>query len=95
MAAVGAFGTDTYGPAPGVPPRPCSTLSAQYNDSVPRSSLGTRWWNYDSSAAVHYGMHPDFVRDAGTVPGGADLIDNNFIFGADYFLQTWKRTGSP
>ena len=92
--AVGAFGTDTDGLAPGMPPRPGSTLSAQYNDSFPRSSLGTKWWNYDSDGAAHYGMLPDFLRDARTAPGGADLIDNNFMFGADYFLQTWTKCES-
>lgn len=92
--AVGSFGTDTDGLAPGMPPRPGSALSAQYNDSFPRSSLGTRWWDYDSDGVAHYGMLPDFIRDARTAPGGASLIDNNFLFGADYFLQTWKKCES-
>jgi len=31
------------------------------------------------------------LKDARTAPGGAALIDNNLMFGADYFLQTWKQ----
>jgi hypothetical protein len=89
--AVAGFGTDTDGLAPGMPPRAGSSLSTQYNDSFPRSSLGTKWWNYDSDGVVHYGMLPDFLKDARTAPGEAALIDNNFMFGADYFLQTWKK----
>jgi microsomal dipeptidase-like Zn-dependent dipeptidase len=89
--AVAAFGTDTDGLAKGMPPRPGSAIGSQYNDSFPRSSLNTKWWNYDSDGVVHYGMLPEFLKDARTAPGGAALIDNNFMFGADYFLQTWKK----
>jgi microsomal dipeptidase-like Zn-dependent dipeptidase len=89
--AVASFGTDTDGLAKGMPPRPGSAIASQYNDSFPRSSLNTKWWNYDSDGVVHFGMLPEFLKDARTAPGGAALIDNNFMFGADYFLQTWKK----
>jgi microsomal dipeptidase-like Zn-dependent dipeptidase len=89
--AVAGFGTDTDGIAMGMPPRPGSSLSSQYSDSFPRSSLGTKWWNYDSDGVAHYGMLPDFLKDVRTAPGGAALVDDNLMFGADYFLQTWKE----
>jgi len=62
-----------------------------YDDNFPRSAAGTRWFNYNSDGVAHYGMLNDFVRDARTMPGGAELIDNNLMAGAEYFLETWKR----
>ena len=87
--ASAGFGTDTDGLAMGMPPRPGSRLA--YDDNFPRSSAGTRWWNYNTDGVAHYGMINDFVRDARTGPGGPDLVDNNLMLGADYFLETWKR----
>jgi len=36
-------------------------------------------------------MLPDFLADARTAPNGANLVDNNLMYGADYFFQTWKK----
>ena len=91
--AVAGFGTDTDGLAMGMPPRPGSAVP--YDDNFPRSAAGTRWFNYNDNntygGVAHYGMLNDFVRDARTMPGGAELIDNNLMSGANYFLETWKR----
>ena len=87
--AVAGLGTDTDGLALGMPPR--SASSVPYDDSFPRSSLGTKWWNYNTDGVAHYGMLADFVKDARTSPSLGFLIDNNLMFGADYFLQTWKK----
>jgi hypothetical protein len=65
--------------------------SVHYDDSFPRSSLGTRRWDYNTDGVAHYGMLPDFLKDARTAPGGVDVVDNSLMYGADYFLQTWKK----
>jgi len=87
--AVAGFGTDTDGLAMGMKPRPGS--SVQYSDSFPKSSLGTAWWDYNHVGVAHYGMLPDFLQDARTAAGGPEVVDGNLMFGADYFLQTWKK----
>ena len=87
--AIAGFGTDTDGLALGMPPRPGSAV--QYSDAFPRSSLSTKWWNYNTDGVAHYGMLPDFLRDAGTAPGGGEAVSSSVMFGADYFLQTWKK----
>ena len=48
-----------------------------------------RTWNYNTEGVAHYGMLPDFVQDVRSLPNGAQMIDNNFMFGADYFFHTW------
>ena len=83
------FGTDTDGLATGMPKRVGSAV--HYDDSFPRSSLGTKQWDYNTDGVAHFGMLPDFLKDARTTQGGVDVVDNNVMFGADYFLQTWKK----
>jgi hypothetical protein len=87
--AVAGFGTDTNGLAAGMPPRQNSAV--RYSDEFPRSSLGTKWWDYNKDGVAHYGMLPDFLHDARTLAGGKEVVDNGMMFGADYFLQTWKK----
>jgi hypothetical protein len=88
--AVAGFGTDTEGLALGMPPR--SGSSVQYDNSkFPMSTLGTLSWDYNVGGVAHYGMLPDFLKDVRTAPGGDALIDDNLMFGADYFLQTWRK----
>jgi hypothetical protein len=87
--AIGGFGTDTDGLAMGMPPRPGSRV--QYSRSFPISSSGTKSWDYNKLGVAHYGMLPDFLADARTAPNGANLVDNNLMYGADYFFQTWKK----
>ena len=87
--AVAGFGTDTDGLAMGMPPRPGSAVP--YDDNFPRSAAGTKWFNYNTDGVAHYGMLNDFVRDARTLPGGVELIDNTLMSGANYFLETWQR----
>jgi microsomal dipeptidase-like Zn-dependent dipeptidase len=86
------FGTDTDGLAMGMPRRPGS--SVHYDDSFPRSSSGTKWWDYNLDGVAHYGMLADFVKDASNSPALGSLVQNNLMFGADYFLQTWKKCES-
>jgi len=88
IAAAG-FGTDTDGLALGMPPRQGS--SVQYTNSFPASNLGTKTWNYNTDGVAHYGMLPDFLLDARTAPNGADLIDNNLMWGAQYFVDAWHK----
>ncbi len=94
--AIAGFGTDTDGLAMGMPHRAGS--SVRYDDAFPRSTLGTQWWNYNKDGVAHYGMLTDFLKDVRTAPAsgpgalnGADLVDNHLMFGADYFVQTWKK----
>jgi hypothetical protein len=64
--------------------------AVQYDSTFPPSSDGTRTWNYNTDGVVHYGMLPDFLRDVASLPGGADMVNNNFMYGADYFYKTWQ-----
>jgi microsomal dipeptidase-like Zn-dependent dipeptidase len=81
------FGTDTNGFAPGMPPR---GSSVQYNNAFPPSKDGDKTWNYNRDGMAHYGMLWDFVQDVRSLPGGAALIDNNLMYGAEYFFRTWQ-----
>jgi len=98
---IGAIGTDTDGMAMGMPPRKGSIV--RYDDNFPRSSAGTRFWNYNDSGeyggVAQYGMIYDYLKDVGTLPApsgypmnGAQVVDN-LMQGADYFLQTWQKCG--
>jgi len=104
--APAGFGTDTNGLAMGMKPRikvmgvpitPANPLgivrlsSVRYDASFPKSRLGNKEWDYNLDGVAHYGMLADFLKDAGTAPGGAALINNNLMNGADYFVQTWKK----
>ena len=98
---IAGFGTDTDGGARNMPPRPGSNvLYAPKDPSFPISALGNGQWNYNAQGVAHYGMLPDFLRDVKTYPSGGEKIfnfdstsrrmDGNVMYGADYFLQTWK-----
>ena len=57
----------------------------------------TKIRNYDNDDTAHCGMLTDFLVDVhppvsrlGTM-SGAQLLNNNLIFGADYVLKTWNR----
>ncbi|HEY4212633.1 MAG TPA: hypothetical protein VGM84_14225 [Steroidobacteraceae bacterium] len=69
-----------------LPPAP----AVVYDASFPASTEGTRTWNYNTEGVVHYGMLPDFLRDVASLPGGANMVNNNFMNGADYFYHTWQ-----
>lgn len=96
--AVAGFGTDMNGLVMGVKPRvtlvPPMTVrplsSVRYDGSFPKSQLGSRAWDYNVDGVAHYGMLADFLKDARTAPHGAELIDGNLMFGADYFFHTWR-----
>jgi hypothetical protein len=79
----------------------------RYSASFPCSGLGLHWWDYNKEGVAHYGMLPDFLLDVRGIKAtfhcllnkkpvdvpvdGANLIDENLMYGADYFLQTWKK----
>jgi microsomal dipeptidase-like Zn-dependent dipeptidase len=94
--AVAGFGTDTDGMAMGMKPRKGSAV--RYDDGFPRSVLGNKWWDYNKDGVAHYGMLPDFLKDVETAPAkgpgnlsGKQLVDDNLMYGADYFVQTWSK----
>jgi hypothetical protein len=62
----------------------------QYSSAFPMSSLGNKTWDYNIDGVAHYGMLPDFLQAVRSVPGGANMIDNNLMYGADYFYETWR-----
>jgi hypothetical protein len=75
--------------SPACPPRKGSAV--HYSDSFPRSRLGTKIWDYKHDGVAHYGMLPDFLEDARTLPNGKEVVDQGMMLGADYFLETWKK----
>lgn len=96
-----ALGTDTDGLSGGMPPRSNPGSNLRYDDEFPRSRLGVKVWDYNKDGVAHYGMLPDFLKDARTAPAatsapgntagtGAAIVEN-VMFGADFFLQTWKQ----
>jgi hypothetical protein len=91
-SAIAGFGTDTNGIMVGMPPRPHSAV--HYSDSFPKSSLGTQCWDYNRDGVAHYGMFPDYLEDARTLPNGKKVVDEGLMYGADYFLHTWKKCES-
>ncbi|HUO74220.1 MAG TPA: hypothetical protein VMU39_25840 [Solirubrobacteraceae bacterium] len=67
-----------------------------YSASFPMLVEGTRQFNYNVEGVSQYGLLADFVQDVRALPSingartGADTIDNNFMYGADYFFRTWQ-----
>lgn len=72
--------------------RNCGHPQIVYDATFPRSTLGTRTWDYNTQGMAHYGMLPEFVQDARNARGGAELIDQHLMTGADYFLKTWQKS---
>ena len=78
----------------------CGRPPVQYTSAFQPSRLGAKVWNYNADGVPHYGMLPDFLMDVRSISktpqepdmriGGADLVDNNLLNGAEYFYQTWK-----
>jgi microsomal dipeptidase-like Zn-dependent dipeptidase len=102
-----SFGTDLNGLVKGPPPG--GSNSCLYNASFPKSSSGSKTWNYQTDGVVHYGMLADFVRDvstagsnnctsSGSVSAGAvsgsELVDHHLNRSANYFWQMWERIES-
>lgn len=84
---VAGFGTDMGGLQMAMPPRAGSTVDYT---KFPKSTDGSKAWNYNTDGVAHYGMLWDFLQDVKTLPGGSDLVENNFMYGADYFFHTWR-----
>lgn len=76
--------------------------SLHYGSAFPQStdgppSMPTKSWNYNTDGVAHYGMLWDFLQDVRTLTGSAPtdhlgqrMVDNNFMYGADYFFRTWE-----
>ncbi len=83
------FGTDTNGLVVGMPPpgktrtQTCPAI-VQYSDTFPRSSLGTKTWDYNCDGFAHYGMLADVIR---ALPPDTTA---KLKTGAEYFYETWK-----
>jgi microsomal dipeptidase-like Zn-dependent dipeptidase len=87
-----ALGTDLNGLVEGMPPRQGSQIS--YSPFFPKSSLGTKQWDYNTDGVPHYGMLPEFLMDAKTGTNGTYLIDNNLMYGAETFFEAWQKCES-
>lgn len=72
--------------------------------TFPMSSLGTRSFDYNTLGVAHYGMLADFLQDirnqedlanrheaVGSHQPPPRLVEDNLMFGADYFFETWKK----
>jgi microsomal dipeptidase-like Zn-dependent dipeptidase len=70
----------------------------QYGPTFPRptQTIGgtTKVWDYNYHGVAHYGMLPDFLVAAMQAPSGTDLVMNNVLWGAQYFIDTWKAAES-
>jgi hypothetical protein len=98
-----SFGTDLNGLVKG--PMPGGGNRVVYDASFPKSSSGSKSWDYNTDGVVHYGMLADFVRDVRTAPSnnwtgpggvplgvnGAELVDNHLNASANYFWQMWVQ----
>jgi hypothetical protein len=71
-----------------VPAVPGSSI--QYSSGFPPSRGGTKTWDYNKEGVAHYGMLWEFLQDVRSLAGGAAMVDNNFMFGADYLFHTWQ-----
>lgn len=75
-------------------PLPPVEYNAAFPASVTIGQIGnnvvSRFWNYNTEGVAHYGMLPDFLQAVRSVPGGASMIKNNLMHGADYFFETWR-----
>lgn len=96
---VAGFGTDADGMEFQMPardttgpfgPNPNPLPAVQYNNTFPQSRDGNKIWNYNTDGVAHYGMLWDFLQDARNLGGGA-VVDNNLMWGADYFFHTWAK----
>jgi hypothetical protein len=65
-----------------------------YNLSFPASTqvIGDtrKTWDYNYQGVVHYGMLPDFLQAVQLAPTGADLVNNNLMWGAQWFIDSWS-----
>ena len=65
-------------------------VGVTYTAAFPPSHDGNRTWNIITDGVAHYGMLWDFVEDVRLLPGGAAVVDNNLMNGADYFFKMWQ-----
>jgi microsomal dipeptidase-like Zn-dependent dipeptidase len=87
-----AIGSDANGLSPLAAPRPgCATSPCVvYSTAFPRAQLGTKTWDYNSVGMAHYGLLPDFLRDAAGQPSGVDAAFY-LLNGPEAFAAMWER----
>ena len=87
---------------PAGPPRFSPIYDPSHSANTGQSTLfrpskgpGTTW-DYNVDGVAHYGMFADFLRDVRTLPAsavmtGAQIVDDQMMYAADYFYQTWRK----
>jgi microsomal dipeptidase-like Zn-dependent dipeptidase len=83
------FGTDTDGVSP-LMLAPDGGPRVVYSAQFPKSTLGSKSWDYNVDGVAHYGMIADFLEGVPRVNGGQD-VRGKMMKGAQYFYDTWKR----
>jgi hypothetical protein len=79
--------TDIYNPG--------NPLNAGVSPLV-QSTTGSKTWDYNLDGVAHYGMFADFLRDVRTLPAsatmtGRQIVDDQMMYGADYFYRSWLK----
>jgi Membrane dipeptidase (Peptidase family M19) len=96
-----SFGTDLNGLVKG--PMPGGGERVKYG-AFPKSTSGSKSWDYNTEGVAHYGMMADFVVDLRTAASneytgaegiplgvsGAELVDNHLNRSANYFWHMWE-----
>ena len=82
-----AIGTDVNGmePLPKVLP---GLNSGDFYNGFPRSTTGSRAWDYTSEGVAHYGLMADFMRD---VNKKNPTVYENLMNSAEHFARMWEK----
>ncbi|HXI88256.1 MAG TPA: membrane dipeptidase, partial [Parvularculaceae bacterium] len=86
---VAGFGTDADGMEFMMPPRRGSRV--RYGRRFRISRDGAKSWDYNRVGVAQYGMLWDFLEDVRSLPRGKNMVDNQFMNGAEYFYETWRQ----
>ncbi len=81
------FGTDINGLVKGARPR---TGTVRYDSSFPKSSLGSKQWDYNTEGVAHYGMLADFIKALQGRTNGTEVV-NSLNRSAEFFAQMWEQ----
>jgi microsomal dipeptidase-like Zn-dependent dipeptidase len=82
-----------------LPVLPISTYFHADSTLGAANSTQEKTWDYNVVGFAHYGLLPDYLRDARNLPTvvagdiagtGAALVDGSVLNGADYFFHTWQ-----
>jgi hypothetical protein len=99
-----ALGTDINGFAPQMPFSAALfdyPLHAPQNHSpqelknqvplIPRSTFGSRVYDFRDDGLAHYGMLAELIEAADTMPGGPAVLDNLYL-SAEYVIRLWEAS---